>query len=41
MRGSFTKVKKGDYKGGETKGRDIVAVDPGAKKMIQVKGPRI
>ena len=25
-RGSFTKVKKGDYKGGETKGRDIVAV---------------
>ena len=32
---------KGDYKGGETKGRDILAMDPGAEKMIQVKRPSI
>ena len=37
MGGPLTTVKKGNYYGGETKGRGGVALDPGTKKRIQLK----
>ena len=37
MGGPLTTVKKGNYYGGETKGKGRVALDPGTKKRTQMK----